>query len=41
MKKIVLILLVLALANVAFAAETVNVPGGITGLWRFQTARIN
>jgi len=36
MKKIVLVLVVLAVAGAASAA--VNVPGGLTGLWRFQTS---
>jgi hypothetical protein len=38
MKKIVLILVVLAMANVAFADTVVNVPTGVTGLWRFQNS---
>jgi hypothetical protein len=36
MKRIVLVLLVLAVAGSAWAQ--VNVPGGYTGLWRFQTS---
>ncbi|MGA2916183.1 MAG: LamG-like jellyroll fold domain-containing protein [Sedimentisphaerales bacterium] len=36
MKKVVVCLLVLAVAGVATAA--VNVPAGLTGLWRFQTS---
>jgi hypothetical protein len=38
MKKLVLVSLVLALASASFAATTVNVPTGVTGLWRFQNA---
>jgi hypothetical protein len=36
MKKILVVLAVLAVAGSAWA-DTVNVPSGVTGLWRFQT----
>jgi hypothetical protein len=38
MKKVLVLAVVLAVAGVSFADSTVNVPGGVTGLWRFQNA---
>jgi len=38
MKKILVSLVVLAVAGAAFAATTPNVPAGYTGLWRFQNS---
>ena len=36
MKKIVVVLLVVLVAAAVSSAAGVNVPGGVTGLWRFQ-----